>query len=75
VQTLRAFYAAHIAVEDHERFPLARQLLARPSGNAGHEMAARYGLDFNKLPAGSRRAARCMAPANTHQLTVDASGA
>lgn len=56
---LRAFYTAHIAVEDNELFPLAEKVLADDTTETiGREMAARRGLDFDNLPAGSRCAAR-----------------
>jgi len=59
VRALRDFYAAHIAVEDHELFPLAGQLLAADAvENVGREMAARRGLNFDNLPAESRCASR-----------------
>ena len=58
-RALRAFYAAHIAVEDNELFPLAGKVLAHDAVEiVGREMAARRGLDFDNLPAGSRCAAR-----------------
>jgi hemerythrin-like domain-containing protein len=58
-RALRAFYAAHIAVEDNELFPLAEQVLTEDTVETlGREMAARRGLDFDNLPAGSRCAAR-----------------
>jgi hemerythrin-like domain-containing protein len=58
-RNLRAFYAAHIAVEDNELFPLAGKVLADDTTETiGREMASRRGLDFDNLPAGSRCAAR-----------------
>jgi hemerythrin-like domain-containing protein len=58
-RALRNFYAAHIAVEDNELFPLAEQVLAEDTvETVGREMAARRGLDFDNLPARSRCAAR-----------------
>ena len=62
---LRAFYAAHIKVEDTELFPLAGTVLSEDSTEAiGREMAGRRGLDFDNLPAGSRCAARRAAAHN-----------
>lgn len=59
LRELRAFYAAHIAVEDTELFPLADEVLEENAvENLGREMASRRGLDFDNLPAGSRCAAR-----------------
>ena len=58
-RNLRAFYAAHIAVEDNELFPLAGKVLADDTTETiGREMASRRGLNFDNLPAGSRCAAR-----------------
>ncbi len=51
LQDLKSLYAAHIAVEDHEVFPLAgRSLAALLLEQVGREMAARRGLDFDNLP-------------------------
>jgi hemerythrin-like domain-containing protein len=62
---LRAFYAAHIKVEDTELFPLAGSVLEEEAvENLGREMAGRRGLDFDNLPAGNRCAARRAAAAN-----------
>ena len=59
VRNLRSFYAAHIAVEDKQLFPLAGEILDGDEVEVlGREMAARRGLDFDNLPAGSRCAAR-----------------
>ena len=56
---LRAFYKAHIKVEDTELFPLAGTVLAEDTTEIiGREMAGRRGLDFDNLPAGGRCAAR-----------------
>src|SRR5215472_11526198 len=42
---LRALYAAHIAIEDQDLFPLAAQVLAEQElAEVGQEMAARRGL-------------------------------
>ena len=58
-RNLRAFYAAHIAVEDKQLFPLAEQVLAaKTTETIGREMASRRGLDFDNLPAISRCATR-----------------
>jgi hemerythrin-like domain-containing protein len=58
-RNLRAFYAAHIAVEDNQLFPLAGQVLAAETTETiGREMASRRGLDFDNLPAISRCATR-----------------
>jgi hemerythrin-like domain-containing protein len=58
-RSLRKFYEAHIALEDNELFPLAGAVLASNAvENVGREMAARRGLDFDNLPAGSLCAAR-----------------
>src|SRR5690606_3190629 len=65
LRELRAFYAAHIAVEDGELFPLAGRVLAEDTTETiGREMASRRGLDFDNLPAGSRCAARRAAAKN-----------
>ncbi len=62
---LRAFYAAHIKVEDTELFPLAGTVLAEDiTETIGREMAVRRGLDFDNLPAGNRCAARRAAANN-----------
>lgn len=45
LRDLRATYAAHIAIEDHEVFPLAGKVLdARELAAVGQEMAQRRGL-------------------------------
>jgi hemerythrin-like domain-containing protein len=62
---LRAFYAAHIKVEDTELFPLAGTVLAEDTTETiGREMAGRRGLDFDNLPAGNRCAQRRAAKNN-----------
>jgi hemerythrin-like domain-containing protein len=59
LRDLRAFYAAHIAVEDDQLFPLAGRVLSDNTvETVGREMASRRGLDFDNLPAGGRCAAR-----------------
>jgi hemerythrin-like domain-containing protein len=46
---LRAFYTAHISVEDDALFPLAGETLDKAAVEAvGREMAARRGLDFDE---------------------------
>jgi hemerythrin-like domain-containing protein len=52
LQKLQALYAAHIAVEDKQVFPLAGRLLETSAlAGLGREMATRRGLDPDKLPA------------------------
>jgi hemerythrin-like domain-containing protein len=64
---LRAFYAAHIKVEDTELFPLAGTVLAEDTTETiGREMAGRRGLDFDNLPAGNRCAQRRAAAAKNN---------
>jgi hemerythrin-like domain-containing protein len=59
LRALSSFYAAHIAVEDGELFPLAGNVLSADIIELiGREMAARRGLNFDKLPAAARCAAR-----------------
>lgn len=50
LETLAAIYAAHIAVEDSQVFPAAGQALDAGQLEAiGREMAARRGLDFDRI--------------------------
>lgn len=63
---LRAFYAAHIAVEDKELFPLAGKILDDAQVETiGREMATRRGVDFNAPDAMQR----CSSRRNTVQAT------
>lgn len=63
---LRAFYAAHIAVEDKELFPLAGTLLDDVQiETIGREMAKRRGVDFDAPDAMQR----CSSRRNTTQAT------
>jgi len=56
---LRAFYAAHIAVEDKELFPLAGTLLDNAQiETIGREMASRRGVDFDAPDAMQRCSSR-----------------
>jgi len=48
IEAMRAAYAAHIAREDHDAFPLAAQALdADALGAIGREMAERRGIAFD----------------------------
>lgn len=50
LQTLAAIYAAHISVEDSQVFPAAGEALNASQLEAiGREMAARRGLDFDRV--------------------------
>ena len=50
LETLAAIYAAHIAVEDSQVFPAAAEALDAGQLEAiGREMAARRGLDFDRI--------------------------
>ncbi|HEV7225274.1 MAG TPA: hemerythrin domain-containing protein [Pirellulales bacterium] len=50
--TLASFYQEHLAVEDREVFPAAGDLLSPSELEAiGREMAARRGLDFDRVVA------------------------
>lgn len=51
LRQLQALYARHIAVEDHQVFPLAGTLLRSDAlAEVGREMATRRGLDPDNLP-------------------------
>lgn len=55
---LRDFYAAHIALEDNELFPLAAQILDQKELEfIGREMATRRGVDYDS-PDAIHRCAR-----------------
>lgn len=58
LRSLRAFYVAHIALEDDLLFPLAKQLLGDNELElVGREMAARRGVDYD-APDAIHRCAR-----------------
>ena len=58
LRLLRAFYVAHIALEDDLLFPLAKRLLGKQQmESVGREMAARRGVDYD-APDAIHRCAR-----------------
>ena len=51
IESLQSLYQRHIKIEDTQIFPLAGEVLDAPTIQAvGEEMAARRGIDLDKLP-------------------------